>query len=78
MHVSTNLIKQFNGLDLSLLASALYPPNVLNEADELWDFDTLIAEVASQMQQEEEQSIKEDDDEKDVKKSKYTTAGVES
>lgn len=53
----------FEGLDLSILTSALYPPAILNEIDETWDFDTLITEVASVMQ--DEQDIHENDNEDD-------------
>ncbi len=47
-------ITQVDGIDLSLLTSALTPVEKLGrgEQDTMWDFDTVFAELASEMQRE--------------------------
>ena len=38
-------IPSAGGLDLSILTSSLVPPEMVQEADSTWEFDTLLQEV---------------------------------
>mmetsp|Transcript_12331 Transcript_12331/g.28860 ORF Transcript_12331/g.28860 Transcript_12331/m.28860 type:complete len:144 (-) Transcript_12331:199-630(-) len=62
------------GLDLSILTASLVPPEMVQEADATWEFDTLLQEVTQEFTAEMERkaedaaAMKEDEDEDKDKK----------
>jgi hypothetical protein len=61
------------GIDFALLSSVLYPQAVLLEADEPWDVDTLLSDLATQMAENDTPS---DEDEQNEDDSNMTPAAA--
>ena len=55
--VKNQLFNVLDGVDLSLLTEKLYPEHLVKETDEVWNWETLFTQVASEINSESQASV---------------------
>ncbi|XP_014229562.1 intraflagellar transport protein 43 homolog isoform X1 [Trichogramma pretiosum] len=57
--VKSHLLNVFDNVDLSLLTEKLYPENLVKESDEVWSWESLFTQIASEINSESQAKLEE-------------------